>query len=109
MAKAYLSLIKAALAEGFTIKVWVDEEACTSEDNYVGTEYNKIKEAVESCDGGADFSIFDGKTRIAYVILAIGYGNEDEETVADWSYKPLSKGETFMDEWFNKFTEEHPY
>lgn len=110
MAKAHLNLIKAALAAGFEIEVYV-YEAWEAEDgdNYRGTAYKKIKDEVESCDGGADFAIFDGDERIAYVILAIGYGNEDEESVADWSYRPESKGAAWMDNWHNTFCSEHPY
>jgi hypothetical protein len=102
--KAYEHLVKTALNDGFEIEVMV-WDSCVAEpgDNYRGSEYEVIIEEIETVDGGSDFRIWDNDQQIAYVVTAIGSGNDDDETVADWIYIDGSFGENWMGKWFNQY------
>lgn len=62
------------------------------------TDYHRIIDDIECVDGGLDFFVKDPKDGKRYWFgLAIGYGNQPDETIHDYSV-----GEE-TDRWFNAF------
>jgi hypothetical protein len=83
MKKAYLELIKNALAKGLTISVFDGEEWAVKR----STGYKEIKEAVESVEV-AEIRLrnADGE-KVGWAMIIDGL--EPDETVADFTHNPL--------------------
>lgn len=90
MIPAYKHLIYFAIAKGWKIAV-DNEEDFPDWDVY--TDPAKAAEEVDAVDGGAEFALIKDGERDIWVQPAIGYGNDPEETIADYYVNP------FMDLW----------
>jgi hypothetical protein len=96
---AHRHLIRHAIEQGWTIQC----EDYDRESQWVYfTNNRKAVDYIEAVDGGLDFQIIspDEKSRI-FVMLAIGYGNLPDETVADFTVHP------FIDAWFNEYSNKY--
>ena len=87
-------LISYTYHHGYKVRVWDEWDAQWIEFKDAKTAWQEI----DAVDGGEDFVIFDSEGhRIGGVMLAIGYGNQPDEEVADFT---VCK---FIDDWFDDF------
>ena len=84
MKKAYLTLIKNALAKGLTVSVWDGEEWQVKRS--IG--YQAIKEAIESVEV-AELRLRDQEGKVVGWAMIIPDGVEPDETVADYTANTL--------------------
>lgn len=80
MQKAYLNLVKYALAQGCTLSVWDGEEWQVKR----STGYKAVVEAIESVEE-AQLRIRNADGAVIAAALIIPFGLEPDETVADYS------------------------
>lgn len=91
--KAHRELIKEAIKNGFTIQVHSEEGL-----EIQSRHFHELVDMVENLDESSlVFFDDDGLTHgSAYIVL---YGNDDDETVSDYSMGPRSE---WIDAWFNR-------
>jgi len=105
--KAYLSLIKEALAQGFSIDVY-SEEGLEVENS---TSYKEVKDMVEALD---DLPVlkFHDSDRCYRGFAQVNLFVNDDETVSDWSLNHTRTDEggdwngknsdKWIDDWFER-------
>lgn len=101
--KAYLSLIKEALSQGFKIDVY-SEEGIEIEES---TSYKEVKDMVEALDDLPVLKFWDSD-RVYRGFAQINLFVDDDETVMDHSMNHTKDGlppeftDTWIVEWWNK-------
>jgi hypothetical protein len=80
--KAYKTLVKKALAKGFTVSVWDGEEWQVKR----GSKYQEIIDAIESVDF-SELRIRQGDDFIGWASIVLDC--EDEATVSDFTYNKI--------------------
>lgn len=105
--KAYLSLIKEALSQGFNIDVYSEEGLEVG----ASTSYQEVKDMVEALD---DLPVlkFHDSDRVYRGFAQVNLFVNDDETVSDWSINHTrtdkdadwtgKNSDKWIDDWFQK-------
>ena len=100
MRNAVLDLLKYVYRHGYKVAVMDDWGIFKFEETHDGPM--KAWDEINAYDGGEEFGVFDetGK-RVSIVCPAIGYGNQPDEWVADFT---CSRDEpNIVEQWFEEF------
>lgn len=104
---AHRHLIRHAIQNEWTIQCEDHDTNWCDEKTVEFTSYKPAIDHIEAVDGGMNFHLIKRSTDIRvsdqsiWVCLAIGYGNQPDETVADFTVHP------FIDAWFEQYCREY--